>query len=161
MPRTRWLTAEEQQLWRLFARVLIQVPEEIEGQLRQEQLTHFGYWVLSALSETPHHRMRMHELAAMAQGSPSRLSHVVSGLERRGLIRRERAKDDGRGNVAVLTEAGYHKVLAVAPGHVDTVRATVFDALDEAQLHQLDGICRALIAHLDTAQSNGEDRGSP
>ncbi|MFI6435367.1 MarR family winged helix-turn-helix transcriptional regulator [Streptomyces sp. NPDC050759] len=141
-----WLTAREERVWRLFAAVLFLLPEEVEAQLQRDAgLTQFGYGVLSRLSEAPARAMRMTDLASMAHGSQSRLSHQVASLERRGWVRRERAAEDGRGSVAVLTDAGYAKVAAIAPGHVAAVRSAVFDALSPRQLDELEGICTALL----------------
>ncbi|WP_211268680.1 helix-turn-helix domain-containing protein [Actinoplanes subtropicus] len=146
MEQVRWLTEREERVWRLFAVVLSFVLDEVEGQLQRDaELTHFGYVVLSALSEMPDRSMRMSELAEMANGSRSRLSHLVAALERRGLIRRERFPHDGRGSVAVLTEQGYAKVVAAAPGHVTAVRSAVFDALSPQGLGQLEVACTELL----------------
>ncbi|WP_330351197.1 MarR family winged helix-turn-helix transcriptional regulator [Streptomyces sp. NBC_00582] len=140
------LSRRELQVWRRLAAVLVVLPEAVEAQLQRDGgLTQFGYGVLAALSEAPGHRMRMSELAHMARGSQSRLSHMMVGLERRGWVRRERAAEDGRGNLAVLTEAGYAKLAALAPGHVGTVRRAVIDALSPRQLDELEGICAALL----------------
>ncbi|MFI8074218.1 MarR family winged helix-turn-helix transcriptional regulator [Streptomyces sp. NPDC086033] len=146
MEQVPWLTAREERVWRLFTAVLFLLPDEVEAQLQRDAgLTHFGYGVLSALSEAPARAMRMTDLASMARGSQSRLSHQVASLERRGWVRRERAAEDGRGSVAVLTDAGYAKVAAIAPGHVAAVRSAVFDALSPRQLDELEGICTALL----------------
>ena len=88
----------------------------------------------------------MSELAALSYGSQSRLSHLVSRLEQQGYVRRERVGEDRRGYLAVLTDAGYAKVVATAPGHVDEVRARVFDRLTPAQVAQLDEICAAILS---------------
>lgn len=142
----QWLSRRELRVWRLLAAVLIVLPETIEEQLQRDgALTQFGYGVLSILSEAPGRCMRMSELAFMAYGSQSRLSHAMAGFERRGWVRRERAADDGRGNIAVLTDAGFAQVKAVAAGHVQTVRAAVFDALSTQQLGELEDICAALL----------------
>jgi DNA-binding MarR family transcriptional regulator len=146
MEQVPWLTAREERVWRLFTAVLFSLPDEVEAQLqRAAGLTQFGYGVLSALSEAPGRAMRMADLAKMANGSQSRLSHHVASLERRGWVYRERAAEDGRGSVAVLTDAGYAKVAAIAPGHVAAVRSVVFDALSPQQLDELEGICTALL----------------
>jgi len=63
-------------------------------------------------------------------------------------VRRERADDDGRGQVAVLTDAGYDVVVAAAPGHVEEVRRRVFDALTPEQVQALHDICAAIAARL-------------
>ena len=45
--------------------------------------------------------------------------------------------EDGRATLAVLTDAGWAKVVATAPGHVDEVRRLVLDPLTRAQVRQL------------------------
>ncbi|SDY94598.1 DNA-binding transcriptional regulator, MarR family [Micromonospora pattaloongensis] len=150
MDETRWLTDDEQRAWRRLGAVMTLLPAALDAQLQRDaELTHFGYWVLAMLSEAPGRAARMSELAALANGSQSRLSHLIAKLEQRGWVRRERASDDGRGSVAVLTEAGYHKVVATAPGHVAQVRALLFDTLTAAQVAQLDEICTAVLTRLD------------
>ncbi len=147
---TRWLTEAEQRAWRRLGAMTMLLPAALESQLQRDAgLTHFGYWVLAMLSESPDRSRRMSELAALANGSQSRLSHLVSKLEERGWVRRERVGDDGRGYVAVLTDAGYDKVLETAPGHVAEVRRLVFDVLSPQQVRALDEICAAIVAKLD------------
>jgi DNA-binding MarR family transcriptional regulator len=146
---TRWLTDAEQRTWRRLAAVTSLLPAALESQLQRDaDLTHFGYWVLAMLSEAPDRSLRMTELADMSHGSPSRLSHLVSRLEEQGYVRRERVGEDRRGYLAVLTEAGHAKVVAAAPGHVEEVRARVFDRLTPTQVEQLDDICRAILKPL-------------
>src|SRR5512133_3424900 len=93
--------------------------------------------VLAMLSERPSRIARMSELAALANGSLSRLSHVARRLEEQGYLTRRPCADDGRATEAVLTDAGWTKVVATAPGHVAAVRSLVFDALTPAQRGQL------------------------
>jgi DNA-binding MarR family transcriptional regulator len=143
----RWLSADEQRAWRRLAAVTMLLPAALESQLQRDaDLTHFGYWVLAMLSEAPGRSVRMSELAAISHGSQSRLSHLVARLEEQGWVRRERADGDGRGFLAVLTDAGLAKVTATAPGHVEEVRRRVFDVLTPAQIAQLDQICAAILA---------------
>ncbi|MGH8827130.1 MAG: MarR family winged helix-turn-helix transcriptional regulator [Jiangellaceae bacterium] len=151
---TRWLTAEQQQAWRRFVAVTMLLPYEIDAQLQRDAgLSHVGYWVLAMLSEAPGRALRMSELAARTTASPSRISHVVTRLEGLGWIRRDRSSDDRRGMVAMLTDAGYAKVVECAPGHVETVQQFVFDALTDDQVRQLDRISAALLAQLDPDSS--------
>lgn len=146
---TGWLSDEEQRAWRRLAAVAMLLPAALESQLQRDAgLTHFGYWVMALLSEAPGRALRMSELATLANGSQSRLSHLVSKLEARGWVRRERACGDGRGQVAVLTDTGYDLVVAVAPGHVTEVRRVVFDALRPDQVRALEEICGAIVARL-------------
>lgn len=146
---TEWLTDEEQRAWRRLAAVAMLLPPALESQLQRDAgLTHFGYWVMATLSERPDRACRMSELAALSNGSQSRLSHLVSKLEDRGWVRRERACGDGRGHVAVLTDAGYDLVVATAPGHVAEVRRLVFEGLTPQQVRSLSDICAGIVGRL-------------
>jgi DNA-binding MarR family transcriptional regulator len=134
----RWLTAGEQAAWRPIAGLLFRLPAALDQQLQRDAgVTHFEYMVLSSLSEAPGHTLRMSDLATMASGSLSRLSHVVSRLERRGWVRREPCPGDGRYINAVLTEEGWAKVVETAPGHVEAVRRLLIEALTPEQFHEL------------------------
>ncbi|MFC4020116.1 MarR family winged helix-turn-helix transcriptional regulator [Micromonospora sp. GCM10011542] len=146
---THWLSDAEQGVWRDLMRLVTVLPATLDGQLQRDAgLTHFEYLVLAMLSETPGRSRRMSELAGLVNGSQSRLSHLVGRLERRGLVRRERTAEDGRGSVAVLTEAGWDMVVRAAPGHVEHVRSLIFDALDDAQVGQLGAVLTALLTRL-------------
>lgn len=146
MDEPRWLTDEEQHAWRRFVEVLVKLPAALEGQLQREAgLTHMGFLVLATLSEREDRRLAMSRLAKKASASLSRLSHVVARLESQGYVRRERDPEDGRVQIAVLTDAGYTKIVAAAPGHVETVQNLVFDRLTPAQARQLTKLCDALL----------------
>src|SRR3712207_7748032 len=95
------------------------------------------------LSEAPGRSRRMSDLARRANQSQSRLSHTVARLEERGWVRREPSPEDGRGNVAVLTDAGWDVVRSVAPGHVEAVRSE--EHTSELQSRQY-LVCRLLLA---------------
>jgi DNA-binding MarR family transcriptional regulator len=146
MDEPRWLTDEQQQAWRRFVQVLLKVPAAIEAQLQRDAgLTHMGYMVLLTLSERDDRRLAMSRLAKLASASLSRLSHVVARLEAQGWVRRERDPEDGRVQIAVLTDAGWDKVVASAPGHAEAVQQLVFDRLTPAQVKQLARACDSLL----------------
>ena len=140
------MTDEQQQVWRRFVEVLVRVPAALEAQLQRDAgLTHMGYIVLFTLSESDDHRMAMSRLAQAANASLSRLSHVVARLEGQGWVRRERNPEDGRVQIAVLTEDGHKKVVATAPGHAEAVQQLVFDHLTSTQVRQLAKVAEALL----------------
>jgi DNA-binding MarR family transcriptional regulator len=150
MGETRWLSDDEQRAWRKLATVMTLLPAALDAQLQRDAtLTHFAYFVLAMLSEAPGRALRMSELAARSSSSPSRLSHTVARLESRGWVRRYRSSEDGRGQVAELTEEGFIALVATAPGHVEAVREYVLDALTGKQVEQLNEICTALLTRLD------------
>jgi DNA-binding MarR family transcriptional regulator len=146
MTQPRWLSDEQQQVWRRFVQVLIKMPAALEAQLQRDAgLTHMGYLVLITLSERDDRRLAMSRLAKLASASLSRLSHVVARLEAQGWVRRERDPDDGRVQIAVLTDAGYAKVVDSAPGHAEAVQQLLFDRLTPAQMRQLARLADALL----------------
>ncbi|MCB2177812.1 MAG: MarR family transcriptional regulator [Actinomycetales bacterium] len=147
---TRWLTDDELQAWIRLVAVVELLPGTLEQQLRRDSdLSHFEYFVMAMLSEAPGRRLRMTALAARANATLSRLSHVVSRLEARGLVERAPCPEDGRATNALLTEAGWEVVVAAAPGHVEQVRRVVFDALEPEQVGQLRAIGDAILGRLD------------
>jgi DNA-binding MarR family transcriptional regulator len=146
----RWLDDEEQQTWLALISVLIRLPAALDAQLQRDAgISHFEYQVLAGLSMSPGHTLRMSDLAGFADSSLSRLSQVVSRLERRGWVRREPDPADGRYTLAVLTEDGWAKVVETAPGHVEAVRNHVFDPLTRAQQRQLREIGRRVMRTID------------
>ena len=146
MDEPRWLTDEQQQAWRRFVQVLIKVPAALEAQLQRDAgLTHMGYHVLLMLSERDDRRLAMSKLAKLASASLSRLSHVVARLESQGWVSRERDPEDGRVQIAVLTDAGWDKVVASAPGHAEAVQQLVFDRLSPTQVKQLAKACESIL----------------
>ena len=146
----RWLAPEEMEAWLALAAVVIKLPAALDAQLQRDAgITHFQYLVLANLSEAPGRTRRMSELAELTNGSLSRLSHVMSRLEERGWVRREPCQENGRYTNAILTCEGWDKVVATAPGHVETVRQLVIDALSATQRRQLRDIGRRVLARVE------------
>ena len=150
----RWLDAEQQRTWRAWLAVSELVPRVLDTQLQRDAgISHAAYVVLAMLSEAPGRSRRMSDLARRANQSQSRLSHTVARLEDRGWVRRERSADDGRGNVAVLTDAGWDVVRTVAPGHVDAVREAMFAPLTTEQTRLLGDVMQTILERLDPDSS--------
>jgi DNA-binding MarR family transcriptional regulator len=142
-----WLSDEQQAAWRPFVALLLRLPAVLDAQLQKDAgITQFDYLVLSGLSEAPSRTLRMSELAATASSSMSRLSHVVSRLEAKGWVRREPCPGDGRFINAVLTEEGWRKVEATAPGHVAAVRELLIDTLTSEEFAQLGALSAKILA---------------
>lgn len=149
MAEPRWLDEDEKRTWIgwVFATRLFW--EEVERDLQHEADMPFGYYdILVMLSETPGRAMRMSDLADSTQSSRSRLSHAVNRLEQLGWVRREACPEDRRGQLAVLTDAGFAALVAAAPHHVESVRTHLFDVLTPRQQAQLGEITETLLEHL-------------
>ena len=150
MDDVRWLTDDEIDTWLKFRAVVELYPGLLDAQLRRDsQLTHMEYQVLAMLSEVPDRTLRMTALAARTNGSLTRMSHVVTRLEQRGIVARSACALDGRATNVTLTDAGHDALVAAAPGHVTQVRESFLDALSPAQLGQLDAICDAILDRID------------
>ncbi|MEI5101780.1 MarR family transcriptional regulator [Streptomyces sp. PmtG] len=140
-----WLTASEKDAWTGLASLVLLLPGRLESPLQREAgLTLFEYLVLSHISETPERRLRMSELAYLANGSLSRLSNVVKRFEARGWVERYADPGDGRFTIAALTDSGYEVVVAAAPTHVRAVREMVLDPLSAADQRALARIAAKL-----------------
>src|SRR5580704_17523263 len=136
-PPVKWLTSAELDSWLSVVRLMTWLPWSIDQQLRRDSdLGMVEYQVLAMLS-TRGRSMRMIVLAQLTNASLSRLSHLVTRLEGRGLVRREPDPADGRFTNAILTDQGFQTLAEAAPGHVAHVRSLVIDTLSPEQLRRL------------------------
>jgi DNA-binding MarR family transcriptional regulator len=150
MTEPRWLTEDERIAWLRLVAVTMLLPARLESELKRDAgLSHFEYYVLAMISESEGKALLLTEVASRTNASLSRLSHVVTRLEAQGYLRRNPSPTDARASVAALTDAGWAKVVASAPGHVEEVRSIVFDPLSPDQVAQLSDICSRLLTTLD------------
>jgi DNA-binding MarR family transcriptional regulator len=134
----RWLSPDEQAVWRAFLDVSRLMMDQMNRQLSDESgMSLAEYEILVALSEAPERRLRMSELADRVVSSRSRITHTVGRMEERGLVQREACLDDGRGVLCALTDAGFAVLEAAAPGHVEGVRRAMFDPLTPVDVEAL------------------------
>ncbi len=86
----RWLTAEEQRVWRSYIEAATLLEDHLDRQLQRDAgMPHVYYGLLVKLAESPRRRLRMTELARYAKITRSRLSHAIARLEKNGWVRRE------------------------------------------------------------------------
>jgi len=131
------------------------LPWSIDQQLqRDSKLGMVDYQVLAMLSESPQRTMRLSSLAEVTNASLSRLSRVVTRLEKRGLVRREPDATDGRFTKAILSEEGLQTLAEAAPRHVAHVRSLVIDVLSPEQLRRLGRDADRIMARIDTSAIN-------
>src|ERR1700727_1309222 len=129
----RWLTDDEQRAWRATVNLSQLLMRQLDRDLSAHGLNGHDYEILVELSEAPDSRMRMTELADATSQSRSRLSHQISRMETRALVRRDNCEGDKRGTFAVLTDAGIDALKRVAPYHVENVRRHFIDQLSPGQ----------------------------
>lgn len=127
-PATRWLSEEQQRIWRSYLLGSARLAERLDADLRQFGIDLGEYEILVCLEESPERRIRMSELARAVHQSRSRLTHTVSRMEKANLVVRRTCPTDRRGVWAELTPAGLSLLAIAAPSHVDAVRHSFVEA---------------------------------
>jgi DNA-binding MarR family transcriptional regulator len=149
----RWLDDDEQRAWLRLAGVMLKLSPALDSQLqRDSDLTHFDYLCLAMLSDSDDHTWPMSELAARVNASLSRLSHVVSKLERRGWVVRTPSPHSRRVTLVSLTEEGWDVLVKAAPGHVETVRSLVFDDLAPEDVAALERVAGHIVGRIEESR---------
>jgi DNA-binding MarR family transcriptional regulator len=145
-PETRWLDAQEQQIWAQLSTMILRLQPVLSSQLQREfGISQFEYLIMARLSEAPGSTLRMSVLATLTGSSLPRLSQAVGRLEKQGRVSRRPDPQAGRYTLAVLTRAGLSQLQEVAPSHVTAVRELVFDRLTRVQARQLGAICQRIL----------------
>lgn len=144
-PSARWLTDDQQRVWRAWLLGTAVLNERLDVQLREHDLDLAEYEILVTLSEADGRQLRMAELADAVHQSRSRLTHTVTRMEKRELIERTTCPVDRRGVWANLTAAGQQLLEDAAPSHVECVRRNFVDAVDPKDYAALGRALRAVI----------------
>ena len=145
----QWLDDREMTAWRALVQTVARLPTALDVQLqRDSDLSFLEYYVLAALSEAPEGTVGMSTLAVLTNAEQSRLSHLVTRLERQGLVGRERDRANGRYINAVITDSGRARIKQAAPGHVANVRQLVLDSLSATDVQALSRVCGRINAQL-------------
>jgi DNA-binding MarR family transcriptional regulator len=150
MTEPRWLNADERRAWLAILSINTLLPAALDSQLHTAgKVSLFDYNVMAMLSEAEGHFLPMSELAARTSSSLSRLSHVVSKLEKRGWLERRPHPRDARVTTAHLSDDGMATLVNLAPGHVEAVRTKFLDALTDRDVNDLARIGVKIVARLD------------
>jgi DNA-binding MarR family transcriptional regulator len=146
-----WLTQTQQQVWRRWLLMNDRLTAALSRDMqRGSDLSLQDFGVLVHLTDVPDGRVRIAELAIALNWERSRLSHHITRMERRGLVRREECSQDGRGAFAAITTTGRTAIEGAAPSHACTVRRLVFDDLTDEELQTLGVITDKVLARLET-----------
>lgn len=121
---------------------------------RATGLSASDYDVLVLLSESAEGRLRAYEIGATSGWEKSRLSHHLTRMEQRGLVRRQTCSTDPRYADIVLTDAGRAAIVEAAPMHVSHVRTFFFDALSSEQIDALIDLSDTVVDRLEKVDSD-------
>ena len=125
----RWLSEDQQRVWRTYLLGSARLLERLDADLRQHGMDLPEYEILVSLEEVPGRKLRMSELADAVHQSRSRLTHTIARMERQGLVTRTTCPSDRRGVWAELTPTGMKTLERAAPSHVAAVRRNFVDAI--------------------------------
>lgn len=145
-----WLSDAEQEVWRSFLRLSRGMERAVDRQLqRDSELSGSEYEILVPLSESETGELASRELLRALGWERSRLSHMLSRMERREMIRRSPHPTDARGLMVGITEHGRRTIARAAPAHLLMVREAFVDRLDEQDRAALVRIARAVLPRLE------------
>lgn len=134
MATPRWLSDDEQALWRLMLAASRKMDRCLdETLLAGNDLSTSEFSVLVTLSESEAPGLRLRDLCNELDWDRSRTSHQITRMEKRGLVAKEKCSGDARGVIVVLTGEGDRRLKLAAPEHVESVRRLIFDHLTEEQ----------------------------
>ncbi|MCW2856910.1 MAG: transcriptional regulator, MarR family [Marmoricola sp.] len=147
-PDHEFLDPEEWESWGALMKLHRSVLQELDVELRGHHgLAVIEFDVLITLFNAPEHRLRMSELAERVLLSPAGTTHLVTRLERDGLVRREVDPADGRKWFTVLTEGGDSALKAARPTHNLVLRRTLLDATSPSDRRTLRRVWKRLSTH--------------
>lgn len=157
----RWLSDEEQSLWRLMLAAQRKVDRVIdETLLAGSELSISEFSVLVCLSETEEHSLRLRDLCVQLDWDRSRTSHQITRMERRGLVVKRKSVGDARGVIVTITDEGMRRIVLAAPEHVESVRRVAFDHMTEQQKDVIREYLEGVMAVDNVPGTDGYDAGN-
>lgn len=139
---------EEWHQWHAFFTMRRQLDRALERSLGGTELSGSEYEVLLALFSSPEHSVRLGDLSRLINWEKSRLSHLASRMERRGLVARVHCATDARGTNLELTRAGRRAVLAATRLYSGAIEQHFFDALSVEDRQRLTDISEQILHSL-------------
>ncbi len=140
-----FLEPDEYESWNAVLMLNRVVLGQLDIELRREhQLSVTEFDVLITLFNAEGRRLRMTDLAGRVMLSPAGLTHLVTRLERDGLVRREVDPADRRKWFTVLTPEGDHALARARVTHNDVLRRSILQATSAAERRVLQKVWHRL-----------------
>ena len=129
---------DEKELWRSFYIMRRQLELTLERRLQADAgISTADYEILIALFNEPAKQLRAGQIGDLIGWEKSRVSHQITRMEQRELVKRRECGDDARGVWVVLTEEGDRAVLNAERDRREAVRQYFFDVLDDDEKSML------------------------
>ena len=146
MSEVRWLDDDEERAWRAVQFMGMRLTARLASELAAtSELSYPDYLVLVALGDRPDGRLRIFELGTTLGWEKSRVSHQVARMAERGLVTKQRCRDDGRGADVVVTKRGRRAMVVAAPHHLATVRRLFIDRLTADELAAVGAVAEKIL----------------
>lgn len=140
-----FLEAEEWESWNALLMLNRSVLQDLDTELRRShRLAVTEFDVLITLFNAPETRLGMSSLADRVMLSPAGTTHLVTRLERDGLVRREVDPTDRRKWFTVLTNAGDQALRDARQTHNDVLRRSILAVTSPAERRTLQRLWRRL-----------------
>lgn len=144
------MNPQERELWRVFYVMRRQLELTLERRLQSDAgISAADYEVLIALHGDPTGRLRAGRIGDLIGWEKSRVSHQITRMEHRGLVKREECGDDARGVWVALTAEGRNAVQSTMPDRMAAIREYFFDVLSEEEKSVLMGISTRVLDKID------------
>ncbi|GAA2850733.1 MarR family winged helix-turn-helix transcriptional regulator [Paenarthrobacter ilicis] len=142
--------------WESLFRSQVAVMRKLQSGPAFKALPVKEYDVLFTLSRCPSGQLRLNEINDKVLLSQSSLSRLVDRLEKRGLVERTIAPDDGRGVLLSLTGAGRDLQKAIGRDHVRDIAQLVGPALTTEEQRELLRLTEKLRASVSGPAAGGK-----
>lgn len=157
-----FMEPEEWASWTALLLLHRKVLQDLDTELRRDHrmaVTEFD--VLITLFNAPERRLGMSALAHQAMLSPAGTTHLVTRLERDGLVRRSVDPADGRKWFTVLTEQGDRRLRAARRTHNAVLRRSFLSVTSAADRRTLRELWQRLSQDHPELSSDARDSGGP
>lgn len=135
------LSDQELQTWVSFYSMRRRLDRALDLQLQRDSgLSASEYEVMAALNLAEGRRLRIKDIASTIGWEKSRVSHLVTRMEKRDLVMRTECDTDARGSWIGLTAFGRRSILGAVRGHTAAVRRYFVDLLEPADAAALEAL---------------------
>ncbi|BDZ48806.1 MarR family transcriptional regulator [Frondihabitans sucicola] len=126
------LTEDEWSVWDTFYAMRRRLDRALEVRLYEGSgVSAPEYEILAGLGRSADRRLRVRDIAEQIGWEKSRVSHQVTRMEKRGLVRRSECDSDARGTWVELTPDGRRAMLESSRGHNEAIKRYFVDVLGE------------------------------
>ncbi len=165
MPEAPALTSAELETWASFYTLRRRLDRALDLQLQRDSgLSASEYEVLVVLNLSDQGQLRIKAIADTIGWEKSRVSHLVSRMERRGLLQRSECDTDARGSWIGLTASGRHALQGAQGNRAELVRRYFFDVLEAGDAERLQALSQRVVEaigcdHDEDVADNTDDLG--